>query len=186
MSTYFPILILIAENERTRQMMQALRSARNSTSSNSTWLGLMILMAALLAFVALAIIVQRQQRQRKVSCPRSLFFEICRAHRLTWFERRLLWRLARSQKLADPARLFLSPECFEIGSLTVALRSRAEELRKLSERIFLEPLEEKKSDPTAGTANFIEEEKRNAALSVPPLPPTLELPQWGANINVEN
>ena len=181
MLTYFKTLIFVAESDRTRQVMQPFRTTKNDESLNHAWLGLMILAASLVALALIAMIVQRRWRRRMASSPRGLFIELCRAHRLKWQQRRLLWRLAQSQKLTAPASLFLTPECFEIGRLTVEMRPDAKELRKLSERLFAETREETKSEPAGANSSFREEEKPTAALPLSSIPPPLELPQWNTN-----
>ena len=45
-----------------------------------------------------------------LSSPNRLFLSLCRAHRIAWSDRWLLWRLAASQRLEDPVRVFLEPE----------------------------------------------------------------------------
>jgi hypothetical protein len=178
MLTYFKTLILVAESERSRQVMQAFRSAKNDESLNHAWLGLMLLAAGLVALASIAILVQQRWRRRMASSSRGLFIELCRAHRLKWPQRRLLWRLAQSQKLTAPAGLFVTPECFEIGRLTVEMRPDAEELRRLCARLFAEPREETKSEPAGGKSGFRDEDQPTAALPSSSLPPTLDLPQW--------
>jgi hypothetical protein len=118
--------------------------------------------------------VQTYLRRRSAS-PRGLFLDLCRAHRFNWPQRRLLLQLAESQKLADPATVFVDPACFEIGRLTVEIRPHAAELRQLSTRLFDEGVEKK----TAAAANiFRETEQPTTELPLSPIPPTLELPQW--------
>jgi hypothetical protein len=86
--------------------------------------------------------------------------------------------LARSQKIADPASVFLKPECFEVGRLTVEMRPWAKELHGLKDRLFADDCEETTSKPAEVKSNSLAEEKPTAALPLPSLPPSLELPQW--------
>ena len=141
MHTHFKTSILLGESEQMDRMMQAFRAIRKDTATSEAWLGLIIFMAVLTVLALLTFISHWRQRQRKIFSPRKLFFEICRAHRLKWSERRLLWRLARSQKLEDPAVIFLTPECFDIARLTVDIRPQAEDLRELRGRLFAESAE---------------------------------------------
>jgi hypothetical protein len=191
------------------RMMQAFRAIKKDTATREAWIGLIVFMAVLTGLARLTIFSQWRQRQRKIFSPRKLFFEICRAHRLSWPERRLLWRLARSQKLEDPASLFLTPECFDISRLTVDVRAHAEELRRLRDRLFAAPekklneIEESSISRTLSPEELLKlreaeeaiadsseleipkpapesPKKRGAELPLPPTAPTLDLPQWNA------
>ena len=184
MFTHFKTLTLVAGSDRARQVMQGFRSTRNEDTSNQAWLGLMIAAASLLAFVLIAIFVQRRWKLQKTATPRGLFSELCLTHRLNWMQRRLLWRLAQSQKLAEPASLFLTPECFEIGRMTVEMRPLMKSLSELRERLFAEGGEETKTGPAGAKSNSRKEENCTAALPLPQIPPTLDLPQWNANAEV--
>jgi hypothetical protein len=175
MSTCLQNLVLVAAGDRTRQVMQAFRTTKSDTPPEVAWFALILAAASLLVLMAVTFFVQAYLRRRNAS-PRGLFLELCRAHRLRWPQRRLLWQLAESQKLADPATVFLDPACFEVGRLTVEIRPHAMELRQLCERLFADAVE-KKNTPSAAIA-FRETEQPTAELPLSPIPPTLELPQW--------
>jgi hypothetical protein len=175
MFAHFQTSILFAEGNRPQQVMQAFRAVGNEDALNRQWLILLIAMACLLAFVLLAIVGQRFWRQWTISSPRGLFFELCRAHRLKWPQRRLLWRLAQSQMPADPAGLFLAPERFEVNRLTVEMRPSAKELRAMRDKLFTPPREEGGRGPKADANDSREVEKPTAALPLPQIPPTLVL-----------
>jgi hypothetical protein len=183
MFTSFKSLILVAESNRTHQVMQAFRSAKKDEALSPAWLGLMIA-AACLAVLVLAVIIGQRLWRRMGSSPQGLFLELCHAHRLKWPQRRLLWRLAQSQKLTDPASLFLAPACFEIGRLTVEMRPHTEELHKLRERLFAETRAETKSAPGSALRNSHEEQHTTAALPLAQIPPTLDLPQGVMNTGI--
>ncbi|MCC6125556.1 MAG: hypothetical protein IT426_11380 [Pirellulales bacterium] len=154
MFTHFNLPVLFAEGNRARQAMQAFRSVGNDDAVNRQWLILIVALACLLTFVLLAIIGHRYGRRWAISSPRGLFLELCRAHRLNWPQRRLLWRLAQSQKPADPAGLFLAPERFEIGRLTVEMRPRVKELHELCRRLFAESGPEPSERPAISRIEF--------------------------------
>lgn len=177
MSVYLQTLLLVAAGDRTRQVMQAFRTTKGETPPEVAWFALMLAATSLLVLMAVTFCVQTYLRRRNAS-PRGLFLELCRAHRLTWPQRRLLWQLAESQNLAHPASVFVDPVCFEVGRLTVEVRPHAAELRQLSERLFAEAADKKKAPTTIG---FRESEQPSAELPLSPLPPTLELPQWTGN-----
>lgn len=182
MLSFAQTLMLFADATKTRQVMQAFRSAKHDESMNNAWLSLMLVAAGLATVVAVYIFVRDSWQKRMSLSPRGLFNELCRAHRLKWSQRRLLWRLAKSQNLPNPAALFLTPDCFTIGRLTAEIRPHAEELHKLSERIFAETHEEEKSKQAALADSFRDGEKPTAALPLSPIPPTLEIPQWNLGV----
>ena len=69
----------------------------------------------------------------------KLFLELCRAHGLTWKERFLMWRLARCQRLRDPARLFLEADRFEEARLSRPLKVHNQSFRAIRARLFRAP-----------------------------------------------
>jgi hypothetical protein len=68
--------------------------------------------------------------------PNRLFAGLCQAHGLNRSDRRMLRRLARSRGLADPARLFVEPQFFEVPSSDPTLGSQAGCLNELRQRLF--------------------------------------------------
>ena len=60
--------------------------------------------------------------------PSALFLELCRAHRLNWSARRLLWQLARRRQLSNPAQLFVEPQHFEPDPLSRYSQDRVNQL----------------------------------------------------------
>jgi hypothetical protein len=176
--------ILFAAGDRTERMMEAFRAVHGDYVLNQSWSGLFIGLASLSIAVLIVMVLKRYWRRWIASSPRSLFMELCRAQRLTWPQIRLLWRLAQSQNLKDPASLFLTPECFEIGRLTVEMRPHAEELQRLKALLFIETSEESKSEQSSGKSSPRNEEQAAAAFPRSQIPPTLDLPQWNANTDV--
>lgn len=67
---------------------------------------------------------------------RSLFHELCRAHRLSWADRRLLLVVALQQEVAVPARLFVEPERFEPERLEGLQERQRLGVAKLHEILF--------------------------------------------------
>jgi hypothetical protein len=172
--------VLVAAGERTRQVIQAFRTTKSETPPEVAWLALVLAGTSLLVLMVVTFCVQTYLRRRNAS-PQGLFLELCRAHHLNWPQRRLLLQLVESQKLADPAAVFLDPACFEVGRLTVDIRPHAAELRQLSERLFAEAIKTK-----AATASvFRDAEQPTAELPRSPIPPTLELPQWTGSAETE-
>ncbi|MBX3412311.1 MAG: hypothetical protein KF708_06295 [Pirellulales bacterium] len=106
---------------------------------NATHFVLLTLAVAGLAALALWARQVRAGSGRQQNNPRALFRALCRAHGLDHASRRLLDQLARQQRLADPARLFLEPERFEAASLGPALKSQQGRYASLRDRLFAEP-----------------------------------------------
>jgi len=99
---------------------------------------LLIALSVLLALWLLSYATSLRERRRAYASPLRLFLSLCRAHRLRWSERWLLWRVARAQRLRDPARLFLEPERLEARNLDASSRMHGEQLGRLRARLFAE------------------------------------------------
>ena len=99
---------------------------------------LAIVVALLVAVWLTSRIVDRIQRKCPYRSPLWLFLGLCRAHRLSWREGRLLWQVARAQRLESAARLFLEPERLDAAKRLPALTSRTAELESLGRRLFAE------------------------------------------------
>ncbi|MHB8902142.1 MAG: hypothetical protein ACYC6Y_25570, partial [Thermoguttaceae bacterium] len=62
------------------------------------------------ALVALIWLVSRwSDRRASTNSSFGLFWALANAHQIRWTDRWILWRIARSQRLAEPALLFLDP-----------------------------------------------------------------------------
>lgn len=75
------------------------------------------------------------REQRIVNSPPRLFRELCRAHRLSRRQVKLLQLLASLHGLDQPARLFLEPACFDAANAP-ALSSRQREYHELRCTLF--------------------------------------------------
>jgi hypothetical protein len=119
-----------------------------------------------------------QPRQRGYHGPWRLFFSLCHAHELSWSQQWLLWRLARARRLKPPARLFLQPQCFDAAGLGPAWRAAAVRLKRLRDRLFVEP------PPVAvREGDQRRRQGKRAASSRPPAPgPALDITPWPASL----
>lgn len=68
--------------------------------------------------------------------PARLFRELCRAHRLGFDQRLLLWRLAQLLKLSQPARIFLEPHRLEKQNLPQSLSAYQQAFAQLHRKLF--------------------------------------------------
>jgi hypothetical protein len=79
-----------------------------------------------------------RDKDNQYCSPLGLFLELCRAHKLPWGERWLLWQVAAAHRLRQPARLFLEPEWLTTEALPPKLQARAHALGNLRGRLFAE------------------------------------------------
>ncbi|MGD0382969.1 MAG: hypothetical protein ABSA77_05565 [Thermoguttaceae bacterium] len=175
-------LFLPAEQDRMQDLFRAFRAAQAREGTDEVVYGLLILAGIVMAIFILSLLVNSRQRQKSYAGPWGLFFSLCRAHKLNWKDRWLLWRLARLEQLADPARLFLEPQWFAADSLPGALRQRAKQLKSIRDRLFADLKESHiLSDPQQSPwAEPIE--PTGAALPALKVAPELDIPPWSATV----
>jgi hypothetical protein len=98
----------------------------------SGWTVLLVLAMLTLAVVALSLARRLVRLAKEPSEPLTLFMELAAAHGLSGEEEKMLRHLARSEKLSNPARLFV-----ERGFLERALDSDQDGgWRELEEKLF--------------------------------------------------
>lgn len=129
-------LIQLAQETPWRSMGSGFRGARTRFDSGDVVTGLLILAGVIVGLFILSRLLSRQDRQRVCNSPRALFRSLCKAHSLDRRSRRLLSRVARWQRLAHPARLFLEPNRFDGSNLSPELGPKRAALAGLRERIF--------------------------------------------------
>jgi hypothetical protein len=92
---------------------------------------------ALLLLVALGVgFLLAQYRRYSLHSPKRLFLGLCRAQRLSWKQTWLLWQLARAQGLENAALLFVDPDRFDPGYISLWLRPHQPALLEIRRRIF--------------------------------------------------
>jgi hypothetical protein len=96
---------------------------------------LMILTFAAIV-VTMGLLLVRMRSKFQTDSKRALFSDLCRAHGLNAFSRRLLKRLAAGCGLTDAATLFVEPRHFESNDLPRALQAVKGELQCLRDRIY--------------------------------------------------
>lgn len=170
--------ILLAQRSRLDNLSDAFRTRPNSTDRDDVLLGLLIVAALVVGIWGLSRLLASRERHQVYSNPRRLFKSLCKAHRLRWSEQWLLWRVARFQRLGDPARLFLEPERFEEANLSQPLRAQIARLKELRNRLFAKPAA-KVPEPSRTAAN----PRPATAKSAMPLfstsaSPALDIPPW--------
>ena len=97
-----------------------------------------------IASVVFAILFHLSQRLsgRRSNSPLGLFLALCRTHRLSWRESWLLWRVAASYQLRDPARLFLEMQWYDSAQLPRRLHAYSGQLADLRDRLIGLPAEQ--------------------------------------------
>jgi len=180
--------LLLAQDNRLESLSRGFRDRKLDFDSSNAIRVVLILVAS--AFVAWLIsYFFTGDRRRRCNSPWRLFFTLCRAHRLRWRESWLLWRVARSQRLADPACLFLEPKRLAVENLTPALRPRAETLSLLRQRLFAgqkpEQSAQREDQEASKQAGPPPSEPAATQSGGPtwqsPGAPTLDIPPWGTD-----
>ncbi len=131
--------MLLAEQDRWREMGAGFRGDRATLDMHDVWIGLAALSVVILFFFILAKITARQDTRRIFNSPSALFRGLCNEHHLDRADRKLLKQMSRAAGFEQPAQLFLEPGRFEPAELAPALRSQAEQIAKLRIKLFGEP-----------------------------------------------
>lgn len=126
---------LLAQGGRLDSLSSRFRGRRARLDAQDLVTWLLVLAIVILAVCALSYLLKLQEQRRRTS-PLGLFLSLCKAHRLRWSQWWLLWRVARVQRLRDPARLFLEPERLEEPHLGRALQAHRAQLRQIRDRLF--------------------------------------------------
>ncbi|MHC4177910.1 MAG: hypothetical protein ACYSWU_10405, partial [Planctomycetota bacterium] len=123
--------ILLAQRGRIDDLGGGLRSRRARFDAQDMATFLLIAAGIALAVWGISCLLRLQERRLRHARPLRLFLSLCRAHRLRWSERWLLWRVARAGRLRDPARLFLEPEHLEAVNLGRPFQARQDQLKQI-------------------------------------------------------
>ena len=101
--------ILLAQRSRLDNLSDAFRSSPNSSDWDEVMLGSLIIALLIVGLWGLSRLLAVRERHRVYDSPGRLFQQPVPAHRLRWSDRWLLSRVARLQRLRDPAGCFSSP-----------------------------------------------------------------------------
>ena len=127
--------LLLASRSRLENLQREFQQGLSAAGCQQLALFLVAVGAAAMLFWGLAHWIERRHGLL-ANRPLGLFLSLSKAHHLSWSDRWLLWRLARSHRLRAPARLFLEPERFDVSRLSPALRRHAARLDGLETRLF--------------------------------------------------
>jgi hypothetical protein len=131
--------MLLAQKSRLDSLSSGFKGQRARLDLQEIVTAALIVAGFALAMWLLTWYLNHREGRRGYTSPRRLFWALCQAHRLPWRQRWLLWRVARAQKLSDPARLFLEPEWLQPDKLAGASPAQAAQLMQLRESLFVEP-----------------------------------------------
>ncbi len=174
--TTFPL----AEQDRMQDLFRAFRATQAHEGMDDVFYGLLILAGIVAGMLILSLVIKSRRRRAGYVSPLGLFLTLCRAHKLKWKERWLLWRLARMEQLNEPARLFLEPEWYASYSLPGALRQRAGQLINIRDRLFADVRESLKSSDKEQSGEAERMQPAGAALPTLKTAPELDIPPWSA------
>jgi hypothetical protein len=128
--------ILLAQQGRLEGLSSGFRGRRARFDTGDIVTAVLIVVGIAVGLGILSYVLRLQERRRGYTSPLRLFLSLCRAHRLPWSARWLLWRVSRAQQLRDPARLFLEPERLEAAQLVRKFKTRQTQLSQIRERLF--------------------------------------------------
>ena len=138
-------LLLAERGSRLNQFSESFKGHSSNVDNGEMVTGLLILAGIAALVWLLSRLMGGQDRPKTANSPLRLFLSLCKAHKLSWSECWLLWRLARARHLKDAGRLFLERS----GSSRLAWQVRscqAARLNRLRDGLFAVPPQEKKEE----------------------------------------
>jgi hypothetical protein len=126
------IWFLLAEQAAWERLGERFQTRHESWE---TWLAL----AAPVVVIGLLLALGKwwlDRAARKEDGAHLLFRELAAAHHLTWYDTRLLRRLARASRLAHPAHVFLNPEVYQDRAVAERLSGIWPEILTLQKQLF--------------------------------------------------
>jgi hypothetical protein len=173
-------MFLLAEQDRMQDLFRAFRATQAREGSEEVAYGLLILAGLLIVVLFLSMVIRQRRQREGYASPVRLFLNLCRAHKLKWRDRWLLWRLARMEQLDEPARLFLEPHWFASGGLPGELQQHAARLKSIHDRIFADVIEHLKLSDERQSKAAKSLEPSGAALPALKDAPDLDIAPWSA------
>jgi hypothetical protein len=131
----FHLGALIADATRYESMSRRFRPGGNSIEISEVALWLFLLAGIVTAVWLSHKLAGHVIRSTHHSLSR-LFHDLCAAHGVNWWQRRLLHQLARACNLPHPVHLFLRPACFDSRNLPANLAGHQRQFAALQESLF--------------------------------------------------
>ncbi len=126
---------LLAKDSRLEGISRGFRPTSQLGAADVV-LGLTVLAGIVLLLLVLSNLSDWIERRGAADSSLALFLSLAKAHKLKWSDQWLLWRVARSQRLAEPAMVFLQPERLRRPFLARRFHHLGSRLNALGERIF--------------------------------------------------
>ena len=134
----FLFALLTEESGRMQEVFRALRSTQSETRTEGNYTILLITCAIFAVLIVLGAIYQIIQTRQSYNSPKKLFWELCRAHHLSWTERWLLWKLAKWLALENPAVIFIDAGCFDPQKMPSVFAPNVKDFEKMKKRLFFD------------------------------------------------
>jgi hypothetical protein len=128
--------VLLAEAQSWREMGRDFRVDHTKLDPSLIIASLVVLIAVIAFLGYLHRLMNRREGRRLYNSPKQLFHSLCRLHELTAADRRALVQLARSERLPQPASLFLDPDRFTTALRSPVWQSQRPHLERLRAKLF--------------------------------------------------
>jgi hypothetical protein len=139
--------VLMAQANPFKGLSGGFKPGENQQGVGSVIVVLAVILAFLVILGFLARFADRRHKRAPSNSPLLLFIALCRAHRLSWSDRLLLWRVARWHRLKHPGRLFLEPDRLDPANLGPDLRRKGHRLQAIQDRLFVGLSADEAADP---------------------------------------
>ena len=186
MSRFVANIVPLFGNSPLLRITDSFQARDTGVDTAQIVIGLAVLITIIVALWFVSRAMERRARGGHFDSSLRLFLSLAKAHDLSWSDRWLLWRLARSYQLQEPARLFLEPERFEAANLPDSLHVNNNRLNLIAKRIFAEK-KTKNRGQTSPSSQAAEESpapipERPCPLSFPiDDNPSLDVPLWSSD-----
>jgi len=111
-------------------------SPANQADTGHMLVGLLVAGLAIGVVSVILVIANRIAHRWRYNSHPALFRGLCKLHGLDSVSRRLLKRVVRFHRLAQPARLFIEPKWLDPANLGASFQPRAAELERLRNGLF--------------------------------------------------
>jgi len=136
MAYWFTHLSLLAEQPKWHALGGHLLAQQSRLDIAKTLSILLFLATLVISIWILSRLLAQSDQPRVYNNPRALFRSLCQLHGLSPTDRNVLRQLASYGRLAQPAELFLRPECFVTERLPPDLQVKQPQIESIRRRLF--------------------------------------------------